>query len=75
MGARHNSNMGPAAICDEFRSHDVLSERLTLAMVITVVLDGDHDVFPTHIEEIAGVAEVVENWNLRSRSWKSGANE
>ena len=41
-----------------------LPNDLRRAMMVAVVLDGKHHVFPAHIEVIAGVAEVVENRDL-----------
>ena len=75
MCAGDNSNVGPAPISDELGADDVATEYGTLAMVVTVVLDRDHRVLPSHIEVIAGVAEIVENRNLRLWPREAGADE
>ncbi len=46
-----------------------------LAMVVTVVLDRDHHVLPTHVEEVAGVAEIVQHGNLCAGPREAGADE
>jgi hypothetical protein len=74
-GTGDDSDMGPAAVSDEFRAHDVVAEARTFAVVVTVIPDGDHDFLPTHIEEITWIAEIVDDGNLRSRPREPGTNE
>ena len=45
------------------------------AVLIAVVLDGDFEVFPSHVEIGDNVAELVTDGNLRLGSWKSRINQ
>jgi hypothetical protein len=66
MGSGDDTNVGPAAICDEFGADNVFPESRTFTVVITVILDCDHHVLPPHVEEIAGTTKIVDDGYLRS---------
>ena len=74
-GSGDDSNVSPSAARDVLRTHDVPSEAHSFAVVVSVILDGDQHVLPAQIEEIARIAEVIEDGYLRLRPRKSGANE
>jgi hypothetical protein len=41
------------------------------AMLIAVVLDGDFDLFPTHVKVGEDLANLIEHWDLRARPWQA----
>src|SRR5215208_3174324 len=73
--ARDDTDVHPTAVHDESRAHDVLAETRTLTVLVTVILDGDHHLVPTHVEVVAGFAEIVVYGDLCTRRRETGADE
>ncbi len=65
-GSRRNPDDDPAQ-CGEFlKTLDVLGELAAVgAVLVTVVLDGDLEVFPAHIQEVCPAASPHPNLSLR----------
>jgi len=68
MACRHPHNCPPRS-GDVFAAHDVVTD--LICVLLPVVLDSEHHVFPSHVEEVLGTAIGAGHRDLSLRSWKA----
>ncbi|COY05433.1 Uncharacterised protein [Mycobacterium tuberculosis] len=66
-------DVSPAGAPDVFQAFDVFDELVSAETVLlAVVLDREHDVLPSHVEEILWMPVDAEQGDLSGRPWKAG---